>query len=262
MCFDGHVGWLDLRQINLSGPIPPELAQLTQIQRLLLSGNRLTGPIPTWLGERTLLTTLDLEGNRLSGAIPPELGNLTAMQYLWLGTNQVSGTIPIEFGRLTALRHVVLWQNPNLVGAVPVSFAQIADALAPGHCLLGKSGLFVYDTPAYRAADVNGDGAVCDLPLLPPPDPSGLIAQIKSKITDLVSAGTLSSAKAKALLNILVDVQKQIDKGHFAEAADILQYDFIPKVQTSMASGLLSAVEGQALIELAQRAIELLRALA
>ena len=41
--------------------------------------NGLTGPIPPELGNLTLLRVLYLPGNELSGSIPPELGNLTLL---------------------------------------------------------------------------------------------------------------------------------------------------------------------------------------
>ena len=37
---------LNLAGYQLTGPIPPELSQLTHLENLVLAGNQLTGPIP------------------------------------------------------------------------------------------------------------------------------------------------------------------------------------------------------------------------
>ena len=77
--------------VPLSGPIPPELGRLTQLQDLRLGENRLTGPIPPELGQLTQLQDLRLGRNGLTGPIPPELGQLARLTYLDLAHNQLSG---------------------------------------------------------------------------------------------------------------------------------------------------------------------------
>ena len=62
---------------QLSGPIPAELGNLTNLRDVRLNSNQLSGPIPAELGDLASLATLLLGGNRLSGPIPAELGNLT-----------------------------------------------------------------------------------------------------------------------------------------------------------------------------------------
>ena len=60
----------------MTGTIPTQLGNLTQLQTLTLSPGQLTGSIPTQLGNLTQLTNLYLANNQLSGSIPAELGNL------------------------------------------------------------------------------------------------------------------------------------------------------------------------------------------
>ena len=109
-----NLGGLSLYANELSGPIPPELGQLTNLRNLLLYGNQLSGPIPRELGQLTRLTRLQLETNALSGPIPPELGELTRLTILKLEMNGLSGPIPVELGSLTALRLLGLDSDTGL----------------------------------------------------------------------------------------------------------------------------------------------------
>ena len=54
----------------------------------------LTGEIPSEIGNLTNLTYLNLGGNLLTGEIPPEIGNLTNLEWLGLKDNQLTGEIP------------------------------------------------------------------------------------------------------------------------------------------------------------------------
>ena len=112
---------LDLSGGNLTGPIPPEIGNLTNLRFLDLSYNRLTGPIPPEIG-LTNLAYLDLSRNRLTGPIPPEIGNLNLLG-VWggpldLSYNQLTGPIPPEIGNLTSLRWLELSYN-QLTGPIP-----------------------------------------------------------------------------------------------------------------------------------------------
>ena len=74
--------------VNLTGIIPPQLGNLTNLNELHL-GSNLTGTIPPQLGNLTNLTYLRLRGN-LTGPIPPQLGNLTNLGELYLNDNQLT----------------------------------------------------------------------------------------------------------------------------------------------------------------------------
>jgi hypothetical protein len=108
-CANKHVTRLDLSYTRLTGPIPPELGNLTNLRWLYLAGNRLTGPIPDALSKLTNLWELHLDHNRLTG-IPPELGNLTNLTKLDLSNNELTG-IPPELGNLTNLTELHLAGN-------------------------------------------------------------------------------------------------------------------------------------------------------
>ena len=115
---DGRVIYLGLHRNGLSGPLPPELGQLDQLQSLLFSVNGLTGSIPPEIGKLRNLVILSFHRNQLSGQIPPEIGMLSNLQNLGLGYNSLSGSIPGELTNLTALKEVSFNTN-RLEGAIP-----------------------------------------------------------------------------------------------------------------------------------------------
>ena len=118
----GRVVSLELDSNNLVGRIPPEIAQLTRLERLSLEGNTLGGPIPPEIGRLSRLSYLILSRNDLRGEIPPELGGLTRMITLGLSYNRLSGEIPPELGDLSHLGWLDLSQN-DLTGEVPPQLA-------------------------------------------------------------------------------------------------------------------------------------------
>jgi len=95
-CSSGSVSWILLMGNSLSGNIPPELGNLTNLTKLSLNTNSLSGSIPAELGNLTNLTILYLYSNSISGSIPAELGNLTNLTKLFLNNNSLSGSIPAE----------------------------------------------------------------------------------------------------------------------------------------------------------------------
>ena len=113
-----HLELLLLYQNELTGRIPPELGQLTRIREFSLSDNNLEGPIPPELGNLTRIREFSLAGNNLEGPIPGEFGNLVELELLWLFENQLSGPIPPELGNLRKLSDLSIATN-QLEGPIP-----------------------------------------------------------------------------------------------------------------------------------------------
>ena len=121
---DGTVTHLALKDNQLTGPIPPELGDLSALETLILSENQLTGPIPPELGDLSALESLTLSENQLIGPIPPELGGLSELAGLLLFGNQLTGPIPPELGDLSGLQRLSLSDN-ELTGCVPQGLASV-----------------------------------------------------------------------------------------------------------------------------------------
>ena len=115
--------WIDN---NLSGPIPPELGELTGLESLQFRSNNLTGPIPAELGKLSNLESLDLGENDLSGPIPSELGRLSNLRGLYLHDNALEGPILEELGRLADLRGLYLHGNA-LEGPIPSELGNLSN---------------------------------------------------------------------------------------------------------------------------------------
>ena len=120
----GRVNELSLYDNNLSGHIPSELGNLTNLKESDLGKNHLSGQIPGELGNLSYLTSLLLDENELIGTIPPELGDLRKLETLYLNDNQLTGHIPSELGNLTELEELLLADN-RLTGSIPVELGDL-----------------------------------------------------------------------------------------------------------------------------------------
>ncbi len=121
-----NLEYLNLRFNDLSGEIPAELGDLTDLEYLNLRFNDLSGEIPAELGDLTDLEWLYLSSNDLSGEIPAELGDLTNLEELMLESNELSGEIPTWLGDLTNLEWLFLHSN-GLSGEIPSEFSNLTE---------------------------------------------------------------------------------------------------------------------------------------
>ncbi|KAI5570926.1 hypothetical protein BDE02_11G059900 [Populus trichocarpa] len=121
-----HITSFQLKDYSLPGRLPPELANLTYVQKIDFTRNYLFGTIPVEWASMKNLSFISLTANRLSGNIPGHLGSFTALTYLSLESNQFSGVVPPELGKLINLKTLILSGN-KLVGTLPEALAQIKD---------------------------------------------------------------------------------------------------------------------------------------
>jgi hypothetical protein len=77
-----------------------------ELTHLEISNSLVSGFIPLELGQLTNLNLLDLSHSPLSGPIPPEIGNLVNLQVLAFGegVNELRGPLPLSLVNLKKLR--------------------------------------------------------------------------------------------------------------------------------------------------------------
>ncbi|MFK5878807.1 MAG: T9SS type A sorting domain-containing protein [Flavobacteriaceae bacterium] len=105
---NNRVTQINLGSNNLTGSLPTEIGNFTELTHLWVWSNQLTGNIPPEIGNLSNLIEMDLSPNTFSGSIPTEIGNLTNLEVLWLNQNGLSGSIPTSFQNLTNLRELYL----------------------------------------------------------------------------------------------------------------------------------------------------------
>ncbi|CAH1434668.1 unnamed protein product [Lactuca virosa] len=102
---------------QLSGSIPSEIVNSTQLHRLNLSSNNLVGVILKEFGKLKSMLILYLSNNQLSGMIPVEFGSFRDLLQLDLSTNRLNGSIPKSIGNWA---HIY-----RLSGSIPYAFASL-----------------------------------------------------------------------------------------------------------------------------------------
>ncbi|HEV2372396.1 MAG TPA: hypothetical protein VGS19_09510, partial [Streptosporangiaceae bacterium] len=91
-----RTGRCDLSNRELTA-LPPEIAQLANLEALALGDNHFTA-LPPEIAQLTSLKGLALNHNQLT-ALPPEIAQLTTLQKVVLGHNQLTA-LPPEIGQL------------------------------------------------------------------------------------------------------------------------------------------------------------------
>ena len=100
-----------------------------RVTRLELTNNRLTGSIPSELGDLSNLQRLFLNNNQLSGSIPSELGNLSNLRRLSLANNSLTGQLPRTFTALANLNRLRIQGNAGLCAPGDAEFQAYVAAL-------------------------------------------------------------------------------------------------------------------------------------
>eukprot|EP00258_Populus_trichocarpa_P036862 XP_024452881.1 probable LRR receptor-like serine/threonine-protein kinase At1g63430 isoform X3 [Populus trichocarpa] len=101
---------------------------LKYLQVLDLGANQLTGPIPPEIANLISVIKINLQSNGLTGSLPPELGNLKSLQELRLDRNRFQGSVPASSSSdFTSSAYGMYASNTNLTGLCQASELKVAD---------------------------------------------------------------------------------------------------------------------------------------
>ena len=108
---------------TISGIIPTQIGQLSNLYNFSASNNQLCGPLPDGLADFPHLYELNLANNRLTGEIYALLGSFSNLSVLDLSTNLLEGEISPVFGRLGLTVFNV--SGNHLSGSIPATFKHL-----------------------------------------------------------------------------------------------------------------------------------------
>ncbi|ESW34963.1 hypothetical protein PHAVU_001G195500 [Phaseolus vulgaris] len=165
-----HVNQIQAKGLNLSGPLSPNLNQLTNLFNVGLQNNRLNGPLPSFRGLSNLkylyldnnnfdsipsdffdglqsLEVLALDNNDLNASsggwhLPQTLQESTQLTNLSCMGCNLAGPLPEFLGTMNSLSFLKL-SNNNLTGEIPLSLNDSALQVLwlnnqRGECLTGR----------------------------------------------------------------------------------------------------------------------------
>ncbi|KAG8633460.1 receptor protein-tyrosine kinase CEPR2 [Manihot esculenta] len=120
----GKVTEISLDNKSLSGEISPSIFVLESLTTLWLPYNLLSGKLPLEIINCSNLRVLNLTGNQLVGVLP-DLSPLRNLEFLDLALNYFSGGFPTWLGNLTGLVELSIGQNEYDEGEIPENIGNL-----------------------------------------------------------------------------------------------------------------------------------------
>ncbi|GKA17108.1 kinase-like domain-containing protein, partial [Tanacetum coccineum] len=134
------LGYLEMSSNNFSGMLTIDFSKLRDIYSIRLHHNNFhgrgedddmrgllpisIGKIPTTIGKLQKLQLLSLHSNQFSGTMPDAIGNLSLLTELYLYSNKLEGHIPSSLGNCKELNGINLSYN-RLNGKIPKQLLQL-----------------------------------------------------------------------------------------------------------------------------------------
>mmetsp|Transcript_12632 Transcript_12632/g.24040 ORF Transcript_12632/g.24040 Transcript_12632/m.24040 type:complete len:1810 (+) Transcript_12632:137-5566(+) len=153
---------LDLKNNDITGSIPTDIATLSKLSKLDLSRQTqgLVGEIPEELTDLGL-SFLNLAHNRLEQTIPSAFGTFDEIKVLDLSSNDFSQSIPSELGRLKDTLISLDLSSNKLEGRIPSELGKFEDIvldMGGNEALSGPAPLSICLMPA---TDLTNDTRLC-----------------------------------------------------------------------------------------------------
>lgn len=104
---------LSLTSRGIDGVLPPEIGNLSYLERLDISYNNIHGEIPDEIGNFTHLKDLNITSNKFDGDIPASIRNLSELESLDAQQNRFK-LFPVEICQLANLTYLHLGHNEIL----------------------------------------------------------------------------------------------------------------------------------------------------
>nr|XP_015640836.1 probable LRR receptor-like serine/threonine-protein kinase At1g56140 isoform X3 [Oryza sativa Japonica Group] len=126
----------------LSGPLPKELGNLTNLLSLGISFNNFSGQLPKELGNMTNLQQMYIDSCGFSGPFPSTFSKLQNLKILRSSDNDFTGKIPDYLGIMPKLEDMA-FQGNSFEGPIPPSLANLTKLtnLRIGDIVNGSSSL-------------------------------------------------------------------------------------------------------------------------
>ena len=102
---------------EITGQIPPEITNLSELEQFFAFENKLRGTIPD-LSTLRNLERINLADNQLIGSFPESLGNLPSLNRIVLSNNLLDGQLTTSIGNLILLEEFLIANN-TLTGPFP-----------------------------------------------------------------------------------------------------------------------------------------------
>ncbi|GFZ09734.1 leucine-rich receptor-like protein kinase family protein [Actinidia rufa] len=155
----GQVTEISLDNKSLSGVLSPSISLLQSLTSLVLPSNLISGKIPVQLGNCTNLKVLNLTGNQMSGSLP-DLSSLTNLEILDLSENYFVGGFPTWVASLNGLISLGLGQNDYEEGEIPESLGNLKNLtwiFLGGSNLRGEIPESIFELTALQTLDISGN---------------------------------------------------------------------------------------------------------
>jgi hypothetical protein len=233
----------------LTGGFPTFLSALPVLTSLGVGNNNLTGSIPADIADFPELRILNISDNAFSGSIPEELGQV-GLGYLDAARNDFSGAIPSSLAD-TDLDWLHLEGNA-LEGIVSESFAVAAEAMEVCVATPGNEDLIGPDLRAYRDADMDGDGMICEIPIWSAED----IGEDAMNDLDELVPDPLGEGSAGALKTRIENAVAKAANGQYGAAINQMEA-FLNQLAQMVADGTLSEEQAAPFIEQANLLIQI-----